>query len=91
MPRIFNKIYDRIQAKLSEVTGCKKWLVDRAVATKLYYLEQSGAVTHCCYDRLVFKPIRQILGGNVRTMATGSAPLETNVQNFLKIAFSCPI
>ena len=32
-----------------------------------------------------------MLGGNVRAMLTGSAPIDKQVIDFLKICFSCPI
>jgi long-chain acyl-CoA synthetase len=43
------------------------------------------------YDCLVFKKFRDILGGRVRVMVTGSAPIAKEVLNFLKIAFCVPI
>jgi len=35
--------------------------------------------------------MRALLGGNVRTMLTGSAPIDKVVIDYLKICFSCPI
>ena len=35
--------------------------------------------------------MREFLGGNVHVMMTGSAPIEKNVIDYLKICFSCPI
>ena len=43
------------------------------------------------YDSIVFKKIRNILGGRVRIMVSGSAPISGDILNFLKICFSCPI
>lgn len=43
------------------------------------------------YDAIVFNKFREILGGRVRTMITGSAPISKEVLNFLKIAFCCQI
>lgn len=40
---------------------------------------------------LVFNKIRNLLGGEVRECMTGSAPIDVEVLNFLKIAFCCPI
>ena len=39
---------------------------------------------------MVFKKIKALLGGNVRAMITGSAPIEPDVMEFLKICFCCP-
>jgi long-chain acyl-CoA synthetase len=38
VPRLYNKIYAKINAGLDAATGCKKWLIDRGMASKRYYL-----------------------------------------------------
>lgn len=37
VPRLYNRIYGKIQDKLKEATGVKAWLVNKAVAAKMYY------------------------------------------------------
>ena len=54
-------------------------------------MEANGTVHHCCYDKLLFSKAAAILGGKVRWMFTGSAPIDKQVLSFLKICFSCPI
>jgi len=48
-------------------------------------------VSHGCYDKLLFGKAAAMLGGNLRYMLTGSAPIDKQVIDFLKICFSCPI
>ena len=48
-------------------------------------------MTHRAWDRLIFKNSKAALGGRVRFMVTGSAPISTDVLKFLKICFCCPI
>jgi len=91
VPRLYNRIYQKLQAGFSELTGCKRWLADRALATKTANYDANGAVTHGCWDAIIFKKMRALLGGQVRFMVTGSAPIEKQVIDFLKIVFSCPI
>jgi long-chain acyl-CoA synthetase len=43
------------------------------------------------YDKLVFEKIRNVLGGNIRLLISGGAPLSKEVFKFLKAAFSCPV
>ena len=38
VPRLYNKIYAKIKGGFDAVTGCKKWLVNRGLASKSYYL-----------------------------------------------------
>mmetsp|Transcript_3789 Transcript_3789/g.5726 ORF Transcript_3789/g.5726 Transcript_3789/m.5726 type:complete len:172 (+) Transcript_3789:1158-1673(+) len=39
----------------------------------------------------MFSKIQQLLGGKIKYMVTGSAPIASDVLEFLKIAFACPI
>ena len=75
VPRLYNKIYAPIKARMDEATGCKRWLINSAMASKLHYAQQ-GVYTHGCYDALIFKKIQAILGGRVRAMVTASAPID---------------
>jgi len=91
VPRLYNRIYGKIKDKLALATGIKKTLVDKAVAAKLAGLKSSGKVTHCLWDKLVFNKVKAMLGGRVRFMITGSAPISSDVLDFLKICFCAPI
>lgn len=91
VPRLYNKIYAKLKSRLSEATGCKRWLANKAVAAKEANYNANGAITHGCYDSLVFKKMKALLGGQVRYMVTGSAPIDKTVIDFLKICFCCPI
>ena len=93
VPRLYNKIYAKINAGLNAATGCKKWLIDRGLASKQYYLTERAQASyhHGCYDSLIFSKIAKILGGRVKLMVTASAPISKEVLEFLKLAFSCPI
>lgn len=48
-------------------------------------------MTHCLWDRLVFGKVKAMLGGNVKLMITGSAPISGEVLDFLKVAFCCQV
>ena len=91
VPRLYNKIYASLQAGISNLTGCKRFLADYALRTKITNYEYDGRVTHGCWDGIIFKKFREMLGGKVRHMVTGSAPIEKQVIDFLKVVFSCPI
>lgn len=91
VPRILTRLYGAVKAKFEATTGCKRCLIDMAVAAKLKNLKETGAVTHPCYDALVFNKVKQILGGNVRVMATASAPISPDILDFLKVVFCCDI
>jgi len=94
VPRLFNKIYGKIQENFKNTTGCKRWLVDKACEHKIAGLAANPARANyfnTCADMLVFNKVRALLGGEVQQMMTGSAPIDVEVMNFLKIAFCAPI
>jgi len=91
VPRLYNRIYGKIKDKLNLATGLKASLVTRAINSKLYYLKKDGCMTHRFYDALVFNKTKALLGGKVKMMITGSAPIAQDVLEFLKIAFCAPI
>lgn len=91
VPRLFNRFYDAMKAKIEDMTGIKRRLVDRAISAKLAKLERTGDPTHGLWDCLVCKKFKAVLGGRVEFMVTGSAPISKDIMSFLKVAFSCPI
>ena len=91
VPRLYNRIYGKIQDKFKAATGCKGILVNSATGSKLASLKETGGFSHCFFDALVFKKVRAMLGGCVKLMVTGSAPIHSDVLDFLKVCFCCDI
>lgn len=87
VPRLYNKIFALVGGAFKAMTGPLKWLVDKAIATKLENLQKTGSVTHALYD-ILLKKVRAKLGGNVKKMVTGSAPISQEVLDFMRVAFS---
>lgn len=91
VPRLFNRIHGKISDGLNAFTGLKGWLAKKALNTKLANLKNGEGFTHKIYDKLVFSKVKARLGGNVRLMITGSAPIAGDVLDFLKVAFCCTV
>jgi long-chain acyl-CoA synthetase len=60
------------------------------LSTKLYHLKNGGHFTHKLSDRLVFEKTKQAFGGKVRYMMSGSAPMSSEVIDFLKCVVCAP-
>lgn len=81
VPRLIEKVYDRIIAKGSEQKGIKKALFFWAVSLGLRF-ELNGAngwwyeLQLKIANKLIFTKWREALGGNVKAIASGSAPLQ---------------
>ncbi|KUF87502.1 Long chain acyl-CoA synthetase 7 [Phytophthora nicotianae] len=69
VPRLVNRVYDKITQGAEAAGGIKKMLFDRAIASKL-----AGA-----------------LGGNVRLIFSGSAPMSADVKKFMQAVFCCDV
>lgn len=87
VPKLLMKIYASIKGKFADKGCIGRSLINRAVNVKMSNLLKTGSVTDGLYDTLVFGKVKKVLGGNVRTIFTGSAPIDENVLNFLKICF----
>ncbi|KAH9464397.1 hypothetical protein Pst134EB_003924 [Puccinia striiformis f. sp. tritici] len=86
VPRVLNRIYQAVLAQLNG-PGLKGSLGRKALQVKLENLKTSGTNSHFLWDRLVFNKVKQALGGRVRIIGTGSAPISPDVIAFLKVAF----
>ena len=91
VPRLFNRMYDKIKKGVAEQTGIKSWLVNKGINSKLQYLKNGEGITHKIYDPLIFNKFKTLFGGNLRLMISASAPIAPDVLVFLKICFSCDI
>ncbi len=83
VPKVFNKIYDGIQAKMHEEGGIKKKLFDltceeavrcRGKATKSLKLK--------ILDKIVFSKIRERFGGRLEGVLTASAVMNPQIAMF---------
>ncbi|KAF9001906.1 hypothetical protein BDQ17DRAFT_1357697 [Cyathus striatus] len=90
VPRVLNRVYQSAMVG-GNVPGLKGTLFNKAVSTKLEKLHATGDGTHALWDRLVFRKIQAVLGGQIKLVSSGSAPISPEVMDFLKIAFSCDV
>lgn len=91
VPRVYEKLHDRIMDKGHSASAAKKALfqwaigVGRARGSAVLRGKQPGALTSmqaALADRLVFAKIRDGVGGRLRYMVSGSAPLSGSTAEF---------
>ncbi|MFO8112011.1 MAG: long-chain fatty acid--CoA ligase [Desulfosalsimonadaceae bacterium] len=90
VPRVFNKIYDGMHAKMEEAGGLKKKLFDAACETakKKRERQENGRpgfflnMKHALLDKLVFSKIRDAMGGRVTGALTASAAMNKEIALF---------
>ena len=91
VPRLLEKVYDKIIAKGTNLTGIKKKLFFWAVEVGLKY-EPNGA-NGWWYEKklgiarkLIFSKWQEALGGNLQIIASGSAALQTRLARVFNAA-----
>lgn len=91
VPRVFDRIYSGILAKISASGAVRKSLFDYAYKYKLSYLEKGLQQDKAAplLDKLVFSKIKDSFGGRVRLIFSGGAPLPRHLEEFLRVACCC--
>ncbi len=88
VPRVFNRLYDGVNAQIAAKPGIIQWLFKRGVeiATRRAKGEQIGAVDGMLLslaDRLIFSTVRARFGGRLKYAISGSAALSPEVAAFI--------
>jgi len=83
VPRVLTKLYDTINMIMGK-EEFKHKLFKVALKQKLHNIKTKVKFTHCFWDAVLFKYIKAIVGGRVRFMLTGSAPISSEILNFMK-------
>ncbi|XP_031491590.1 long chain acyl-CoA synthetase 8-like isoform X1 [Nymphaea colorata] len=95
VPAILDRVREAVFKKVAEKGGLAKKLFDIAYRRRLAAIEGSwfGAwgLEKLFWDLIVFKKIRSVLGGNIRFMLSGGAPLSRDTQRFINVCFGAPI
>jgi long-chain acyl-CoA synthetase len=83
VPRVFNKVYNGVWAKMREAGGMKFKLFEMALdAAKIK--RETGKITlkYKILDHLVFAKLRARFGGRLEMAMTGSAPMNIDIAKF---------
>ncbi|GLC49640.1 hypothetical protein PLESTB_000270300 [Pleodorina starrii] len=95
VPRLWNRIHDRLLAAArSDPSPLTRALFSAAYAHKAAALaagDSEGGRWGRLYDKLVFCKIRAKLGGQLKYMISGSAPISDDVLRFLRISFGATV
>ncbi len=95
VPRIFEKVYNKIVGGAREAGGMKwkifQWAM--AVGLEASRVKQKGqepggllGLKYAIADKLVFSKVRAAFGGNLKAFISGSAPLSRDIAEFFHAA-----
>lgn len=95
VPAILDRVRDGVRKKVDAKGGLSKKLFDLAYARRLSAINGSwfGAwgLEKLLWNLLVFSKVRAILGGRIRFILSGGAPLSADTQRFINICLGAPI
>ncbi|KAI3769520.1 hypothetical protein L6452_00626 [Arctium lappa] len=95
VPAILDRVRDGVVKKVEEKGGLTTKLFNIAYKRRLMGVEGSwlGAwgLEKLLWDAIVFKKIQSLLGGKIRFMLCGGAPLAGDTQRFINVCMGAPI
>lgn len=93
VPRVFDRIYTRVKQNVETSGFIKKFLFEWGFNRKLHALKDGFSHDKASpfFDKLVFSKVKARLGGHVRMILTGGAPIAPHTEEFLKVCFCAPV
>ncbi|RCV37262.1 hypothetical protein SEVIR_8G050100v4 [Setaria viridis] len=95
VPAILDRVRDGVRKNVDAKGGLAKKLFNIAYSRRLAAVNGSwlGAwgLEKLLWDMLVFQKVRAILGGRIRFILAGGAPLSGDTQRFINICLGAPI
>jgi len=90
VPRLLNRIHDKVIANVNG-SSVKKRLLQMALSSKSAELQKGILRKNSLWDKLIFRTVQEGMGGRVRLLVVGSAPLGGQVLTFIRAALGCVV
>jgi long-chain acyl-CoA synthetase len=83
VPRFFEKAYARIWWEVSRGPAVRRAIFEKALAIGKVHVETgNSSLSYRAADRVVFRKIRERMGGRIRLFISGGAALEKEIADF---------
>ncbi|KAL0973796.1 hypothetical protein UPYG_G00211270 [Umbra pygmaea] len=89
VPEIMDRINKNVMSKVQEMSYFQRTLFNLGYNYKLEQVKRGYDAPIC--NALLFRKVRSLLGGRVRLMLCGGAPLSSATQRFMNVCFCCPV
>ncbi|XP_075238278.1 long-chain-fatty-acid--CoA ligase 6 isoform X2 [Lycorma delicatula] len=90
VPRLLNRMYDKVNNEIGS-SFIKRVLLNMALSAKENEIKRGIIRKNSFWDKLIFRKVQEGMGGRLRLMVVGSAPLAGNVLTFARCALGCLI
>jgi len=91
VPRVLCRIYDTIMNSVNNSGFIKKLIFNFALSRKRSLLRKGIVTRDTIWDKLVFEKIQNVVGGNMKFIICGSAPIDYNIIEFMRIVLGCQV
>ncbi len=90
-PRMFEKFYLNIKSRIDDATRFQQWAYQKAISVGLEVARRKEKnksiplglkIAHRAADLLVFRKFRDVLGGKIKYVISGGAPLSPKITEF---------
>ncbi|KAI5647131.1 hypothetical protein M9H77_33136 [Catharanthus roseus] len=87
VPRVLDRIYSGLVEKISSAGFVKHALFNLAYSYKLRNMAKGFKHVEAAplFDKIIFNKVKEGLGGNLRLILSGAAPLSSNVETYLRV------
>ncbi|OLY79044.1 Long-chain-fatty-acid-CoA ligase 5 [Smittium mucronatum] len=87
VPRLLTRFYDALSAKtINSSNPIVRSLAQLATSQKINNMHAGLGLEHFLWDRIFFNKTQAVISKNLKFISTGSAPIESNVLNFLRVS-----
>lgn len=93
VPRVFERIVSGVEDQLKKAGWLKNAIFKYAYHRKLWYMQGGWRFDRASVisDVLVFNKLKAKLGGRVRVILSGGAPISAAIEEFLKVTMCAPV
>ena len=90
VPRVYEKLFHLIMDNVNKKGALYKKLFNKALDIKLYNYKKYGKLNHALFDQIFFNKIKNLFGGRVNYLLSGSAAMKGDMIQKLKVMVGCP-
>ncbi len=84
VPRILERLYEKMTDSVNGKRGLKNWIIRDAIKfAKIKDPSKPKTFIFRLFDRFIYKKMREAVGGNFRTIVSGSSSLNKSILRFL--------
>lgn len=90
-PAVLDKVYQGVVAKRDALGALGRRLFSWGLASGERHFNRGTVGANRIYNGLIFKKVQRLVGGRLKAIVTGSAPLSPDIQKFIQTVFDVPV